>query len=63
MIRRLFGASSIVLGVFFVLWFFMGIAYLVMDLRRRGAVEMGIVASCLAIGVGLIALGYGGVRR
>jgi len=56
-VRRLIGIIAIWLGAFFVIWFFMAVAYLIMDPRKRGPIQICLTIVFLILGLVLIVYG------
>jgi hypothetical protein len=52
--RKLIGIIAIWLGAFFVIWFFMAVAYLIMDPRKRGPIEICLTIVFLILGLVLV---------
>jgi hypothetical protein len=55
---KLVAAAAMIIGAFLVVWFFLAIAFLALEPRRRGVVEVGLAVLFLAAGVGALTLGY-----
>ena len=55
--RKLIGIIAIWLGAFFVVWFFMAAAYLIMDPRKRGPIEICLTIVFLILGLVLVVYG------
>jgi hypothetical protein len=62
-VRKLIGISAIGLGAFFVIWFFMGVAYLIMDPRKRGPIEICLTIVFSDIGAGARSVWFQTVRQ
>ncbi len=55
--RKLIGIISIWLGAFLVVWFFMAVAYLIMDPRKRGPSQIYLTIVFLILGLVLVVYG------
>ena len=58
MIRKAIGLILILFGAFFVVWFFIAVAHLVLDPRKRGAVEISLTLLFLSLGLVMITFGH-----
>ena len=58
MLRKFIGLIFILFGAFFVLWFFIAVAHLVIDPRKRGVVEICLTLMFLSLGLAMITFGH-----
>lgn len=56
--RKLVGMALVIFGAFFVIWFFIAVAHLAIDARKRGLVEISLTLLFLSVGLITITVGY-----